>query len=146
LVGAADACALEGLDVSQAGEPDEPRCLHGVGMHANGGVLAAPPLSRQMLMRAIDLNCVIALDSDTRDAYLCVPLEPPVKVTEAVAELEADGMCELRHSGTPLVTDEWVLTDTGRAELSSPLEPVERPGPGWVADVDGPMWWIGVSG
>jgi hypothetical protein len=72
-----------------------------------------------VLVRAIDLNRVIRLDRDSRDAYLCVPLEPPVNVTRQVKELEGDGLAELRHSGTPLVADEWALSAAGRAELAA---------------------------
>jgi hypothetical protein len=86
------------------------------------GIAATPVVNRQALLRAIDLNCVIRLDRDTRDAYLCVPLEPPVQVTDVVAELETSGIAELRHSGTPLVADEWVLTEAGRAELAELLD------------------------
>jgi hypothetical protein len=87
-----------------------------------GGMAAAPQdptPTRQALVRAIDLNCVIRLDRDSRDAYLCVPLEPPVNVTRQIKELESDGLAELRRSGTPLVADEWVLTAPGRAELAA---------------------------
>ncbi|HEY6596111.1 MAG TPA: hypothetical protein VI011_18725 [Asanoa sp.] len=78
-----------------------------------------PTPTRQVLVRAVDLNCVIRLDRDSRDAYLCVPLEPPVNVTRQIKELEGDGLAELRHSGTPQVADEWVLTAAGRAELAA---------------------------
>jgi hypothetical protein len=87
------------------------------------GVSATPPVDLQTLLRAIDLNCVIRLDRDSRDAYLCVPLEPPVNVTGPVADLEAGGMAELRSSGTPLVADQWVLTQAGKAELAALLDP-----------------------
>jgi hypothetical protein len=87
------------------------------------GAMAAAPQdptpTRQVLVRAVDLNCVIRLDRASRDAYLCVPLEPPVNVTRQIKELEGDGLAELRHSGTPLVADEWVLTAAGRAELAA---------------------------
>ena len=88
------------------------------------GAMAAAPQdptpTRQVLVRAIDLNCVIRLDRESRDAFLCVPLEPPLNVTRQIKELEGDGLAELRHSGTPpLVADEWVLTAAGRAELAA---------------------------